>query len=157
MCVGIEVKRLFTDERVRFLLVGGFNTFFGFAVFSALQFSVGSVITIFGSLYISHAISSTVAFFLYRHFVFTVSGHFWRDFARFQSVYAVPLLTNTLLLPVIIVVFHVNPYVAQATTIVVLTIVSYFGHKFFSFKRPDDVAFDEAAEPKMTSDGESEA
>lgn len=149
--MGISVNRLLKDERVRFLLVGGFNTAFGFAVFSVLQYTVGSEITIFGSLYISHVVASMVAFSLYRRFVFSVNGNYWRDLVRFQSVYLVPLLINTILLPIIISVLGLNPYLAQAVTTVVLIIFSYFGHKFFSFKRPDDIARIEANEHNHTS------
>lgn len=123
------------DERVRFLFIGILNTVFGYLTFTFLQYFWGPRITIFGSLYISHAIASTVAFVLYRKFVFHVQGHLWHDFGRFQLVYVLPLLVNTFLLPALILWFSLNVYIAQALTMAILTVGSYLGHKFFSFRR----------------------
>lgn len=130
------VKALYGKEKFRFLLVGGFNTVFGFAVFSVLEITLGSKISYFGSLYGAHIISSTLAFILYRTVVFPVTGPWLRDYYRFQLVYVVPLLVNTFLLPFFVALIHLDVLVAQAVTTVILTIVSYVGHKYFSFRRP---------------------
>lgn len=103
----------------------------------------GNKITIFGSLYLAHLFSSSSAFFLYRKFVFKVTGNIARDYIKFQSVYVFPLLSNTIILPFLILTFHLNPYISQAITMVVLTLFSYFGHKLFSFRRPEDIVREE--------------
>lgn len=127
---------LLKNEKIRYLLVGGFNTVFGFGTFVVIQIAIGHTVTYLGSLYISHLIASTVAFTLYRKYVFPVSGNVIRDYSRFQAVYVVPLLVNTFLLPFFVALLHWNVFIAQAITTVILTVSSYFGHKFFSFKRP---------------------
>jgi putative flippase GtrA len=133
-----KAKKLVGDEKFKFLLTGGFNTIFGFVIFSAIQWSLGRYITYIGSLYVSHLISSTVAFATYRRYVFVVQGHMFRDFWRFQTVYIVPLIANTFLLPAIVLTSHINVYLAQGIATLVLTIVSYLGHKYFSFRRPNE-------------------
>jgi putative flippase GtrA len=50
-------------------------------------------------------------------------------------VYAVPLLVNTFLLPFFVHLIHLNVFVAQAVTTVILAFASFFGHKYFSFRR----------------------
>lgn len=132
-------KQIATNEKFRFLVTGAFNTVIGFLVFSAIQFTLGKYITYFGSLYVSHFLTSTVAFFIYRKYVFVVKGQLFKDYWRFQTVYIVPLLANTFLLPAIVMSTHVNVYIAQGIATIVLTIVSYLGHKYFSFQRSNPI------------------
>ncbi|RKR75144.1 GtrA family protein [Frondihabitans australicus] len=130
-------RRLLADERFRFLLVGGFNTVFGYALFAAFELTIGHTIGYLGSLYASYAISTVVAFVLHRRFTFRAqdSGNVVVDFLRFCGVYVVSLAINSVILPLLVEVAHWQPLVAQAVTVVVTTLISYFGHKFFSFRR----------------------
>jgi len=131
------LKWLVSDERVRFVIIGGFNTVFGYGLFVLLELLFGHVTGYLVSLYGSYAIATIVAFFLHRNFTFRAagSGNIWLDFVRFQSVYVVSLVINTVALPLLVEVAHLNVLLAQALIVTVTTLVSYFGHKFFSFRR----------------------
>ena len=133
----VTLAALVADERVRFLVVGGINTVVGYALFALLQITAGHVIGYLGSLYGSYVLAVTLAFVLHRRFTFRVEGTGNRlvDFLRFASVYVVSLAANTLALPLLVELAHLDPLVAQAISVVVTTIVSYFGHKYFSFRR----------------------
>lgn len=126
------------DEKTLFLMVGGFNTAFGFSAFVVIQFLWGKTIGYLGSLYAAHVVASIVAFILYRKIVFKVKGQWITDFVRFQGVYIVPLLANTIALPILVSYFHWNVYAAQASMVVVITVFSYLGHKFVSFRRKSE-------------------
>ncbi len=130
--------RLLEDERVRFVIVGGFNTVLGYALFVTFELLVGRYIGYLVSLYASYAISTVVAFVLHRRFTYRVRGSasLALDFVRFSSVYLVSLGINTIALPLLVELAHVPVIVAQAVIVVVTTLVSYFGHKLFSFRRP---------------------
>lgn len=145
--------RLLGDERVRYLLVGGFNTAFGYAVFVIVQFFFGQWIGYFASLYSAHLIASIVAFTLHRRVVFRVSGNVIIDFLRFQSVYIVALAINTVMLPLLVEVFHWNVYLAQASIVFVTVVVTFAGHKYFSFRRP--AALPEEGTPQGSPQGET--
>jgi putative flippase GtrA len=125
------------DERVRFLLVGGTNTVVGYGLFALLELTIGQRVGYLVSLYLSYAIAVAVAFVLHRRFTFRVtgSGNVLLDFVRFASVYVVTLAINTVALPLLVELGGLVPLVAQAIVVVVTTAVSYFGHKFFSFRR----------------------
>jgi len=133
----LTLAALVADERVRFLVVGGINTVVGYALFAVLQITAGHVIGYLGSLYGSYLLAVTLAFVLHRRFTFRVEGTGNRlvDFLRFASVYVVSLAANTLVLPLLVELAHLDPLVAQAISVVVTTVVSYFGHKYFSFRR----------------------
>lgn len=129
------IKRLLGDERVRFVLVGGFNTVLGYGLFVLFQLTIGHTIGYLGSLYASYVLAVISAFVLHRKFTFRVQGNLVIDFLRFSSVYVVALLINTLALPLLVELGHLAPIVAQACIVVLTTLISYVGHKWFSFRR----------------------
>lgn len=137
--------RLVRDRRVAFLLVGGTNTAIGFAFFVFFDLTVGAYVDanvnrVAGSLATlacAHVLSVLCAFVLYRRFVFRVKGHVWRDLVRFEMVYLVSIGINAVVLPVL-VQFGLERIFAQAMILVVTTLISYFGHQHFSFRRPDE-------------------
>jgi len=148
----ISVSSLLADERVRFVIIGGFNTVFGYVLFAILQLTVGDVIGYLGSLYGSYVVAVVVAFFLHRGFTFRVrgTGNVFIDLLRFASVYVVSLVVNTIALPILVEIVGLDPLVAQALTVFVTTMISYFGHKFFSFRRTKE-AIEPEEEPRAES------
>lgn len=130
--------RLVRDQRVSFLIVGGINTLLGFGLYSAFTLWVFHDVYLGYtlSLVVSYAIAITVAFVLYRRFVFRVTGHVIRDFVRFVAVYAVSIGINLVALPVLVEFVGISPILAQAIILVITTIVSFVGHRSFSFRRP---------------------
>ncbi|WP_127792897.1 GtrA family protein [Agromyces sp. LHK192] len=128
---------LYRDERVRFVMVGGANTAIGYGLFLLFEFTTGPYLGYFFSLYASFFVASIVAFILHRHYTFKVNGtgNVLVDFVRFLSVYVVSLGLNTVALPICVELLGLEPWLAQAIIVVVTTLVSYFGHKYFSFRR----------------------
>jgi len=135
--------RLIRDQRVAFLLVGGINTVVGFGFFVLADLTLGPLVDtaaghVVGSLVVlavAHVLGVLFAFVLHRRFVFKVTGHVLRDLLRFESVYLVSLGINALALP-LLVAAGVPRLVAQAGITLVTTVVSYVGHRYFSFRRP---------------------
>lgn len=134
--------RLVRDQRVAFLVVGGINTVVGFAFFVACSETVGHLIDhrfgkVAGSLVtvgISHVLMVLFAFVMHRRFVFHVRGHVLRDLVRFESVYLTALGINVVALP-ILVELGLPRIPAQAIIVAFTTLLSYFGHRHFSFRR----------------------
>ena len=141
------ILRLIKDQRVAFLLVGATNTGVGFLFFIAFDLTVGAwadtafneTIGSLATLACAHVLGVLFAFVMYRRFVFKVKGHVWRDLARFESVYLVAIGINAVILP-ILVNLGWNRILAQFSILVITTLISYFGHKGFSFKRDAEVA-----------------
>lgn len=132
-------SRLINDQRVRFLAVGGFNTALGYLLFVLFDHFVFADIP-FGyllSLGASYAIAIGVAFVLYRRIVYKVTGHVIRDFARFVGVYIVAIGINASALPLLVEVVGIPAFIAQAIMLIVTTLLSFFGHKNVSFRRPN--------------------
>jgi putative flippase GtrA len=131
--------RLVKDYRVAFLIVGTVNTVVGFLWFAFFDFAVGRWAGPYGyflTLGCAHVLSVLCAFVLYRRFVFRVRGHVWRDLARFETVYLVALGVNAALLALFVTFLHFQPLIAQALIVFATTLISFFGHRDFSFRRP---------------------
>lgn len=126
------------DQRFRFLVVGGINTLVGWSLFALFELLFGSRIGRFGylvSLVLSYAIGICVAFVLHRRFVFKVQGNTLVDFGRFVLTNLVGFGLNALILPLIVETTGLMPIIAQGLSAFIVAIVSYFGHKYFSFRR----------------------
>ncbi|MFS0852499.1 GtrA family protein [Microbacterium sp. 179-I 3D4 NHS] len=149
------LARVLGDQRVRFLAVGGVNTVLGYAIYAVLAQWVFAHVPLgyLLALIISYAIAICVAFVLYRRFVFVVKGNVLVDFVRFVGVYAVSILANAAALPVLVELLHLHPLVAQAIVLVVTTLISFVGHKHFSFRRrkPAAPVADTPASPQGSS------
>jgi putative flippase GtrA len=128
--------RLIRDQRVAFLLVGIVNTVVGFAWFALFEVTVGRVGGYLLSLACAHVASVLCAFVLYRRLVFRVRGHLLLDLLRFESIYLVAIAINFLALPLLVEFAGLVPILAQALIVVVTTVVSFVGHRYFSFRRP---------------------
>ena len=129
-------RRLLGDERVRFLMIGGFNTVFGYALFALLYLLFGAVLPSVVCVYLSYAIAVPLAFYLHRRFTFRANGagNVGIDFLRFCIVYVIALVINTVALP-LVVLTGVPTLLAQALVQAGTTILTYIGHKVFSFRR----------------------
>jgi putative flippase GtrA len=129
--------RLVRDQRVAFLLVGLANTVIGTAWFVIFQLLLQRWIGYMGVLLCAHVAAVLCAFVLYRTFVFVVHGHVLRDLVRFEVVNLTALGVNAVLLPLLVELAHWPVLVAQVSIVGVTVVVSFFGHRGFSFRRSD--------------------
>jgi len=137
------LTRLRRDQRVAFVVVGAINAAVGFGIFVACSLPVGNKVDLqFGkvagslvTLGITHVLAVLFAFVMQRRFVFRVHGHLLRDLARFWSVYLTAAALNFAALPVL-VELGLDRIPAQAVIATATALVSYFGHRHFSFRRP---------------------
>ena len=130
-------------QAVRYLLVGGFNTCFGYGLFVALNYlwrGMGVYGAELASL-VSNLIAITVAFLGYKWFVFRTQGGYLREWLRCMSVYGGSMLfTLAALPPLTLLLRHVlgraqlASNLAAAMLAVVTVTASYFGHRHFSFR-----------------------
>lgn len=129
--------------KTKFVLVGGWNTIFGYGVFCLLD-TVFSYL--FSTRYIAYmsamvlgqiiAIVNAYIFHKYITFKSTVKGKgIIIEFFRFSMTYGVTFCLSLILLPSFVEIFHITPKISAAIIILICTIISYLGHSRFSFKR----------------------
>lgn len=130
------------EQGLRYLVVGGFNFFFGFGVFVALQLAFGDVLGYVVVFCLAWLINVTEAFILNRLFVFKVRGHVLRDFLRFCLVQASGAVLNLIGLVIAVDGFGMEVLVAQIFLFPTVVVLTFLGHKLFSFHRQPDRAHD---------------
>jgi putative flippase GtrA len=124
------------NEKLRYLLVGGYNTAFGYILFVLLLILLKNRVHYLVVLVISHVISVTNAYLAYKFLVFKTQGEWLREFGKFNIVYLGVLIINLVALPVMVEWLSIKPAIGQAWFVLITIIVSYLGHKHFSFKTP---------------------
>ena len=120
-------------EQVLFLVVGAWNTAFGYGIWALLQFLLGERLHYLAILLIAWPIAVLNAYFGYRGLVFRSRGPMLRELPRFSLVYVATLALNVILLPIALQVLPFNIYATQAVLTVVTIVGSYLAHRSFSF------------------------
>jgi putative flippase GtrA len=131
---------------LRYLLVGGWNTLFGYATFAALvtllvpRINHGYIL----AFLLSNFIAITVAYLAYKFFVFRTQGNYLKEWLKCLTVYGLGIIPGLILLPLLVAalhyIFHLNrsgPYVAGAVLLALSTIYNFLGHRHFSFRSSD--------------------
>ena len=132
--LGVPVRFYFRRrEQLLYLVVGGWNTVFGFGAWAVLQFLLGGYLHYLVVVLISWPIAVLNAYVGYRYVVFRSRGSILREFPRFSLVYVVTLVVNLALLPIALHVLPLNIYAVQALLTVLVVVCSYLSHKHFSF------------------------
>jgi putative flippase GtrA len=121
-------------QKIRYLIIGGWNTVFGYGVFAGLYFWLSGSVHYLLILSLSYIINITNAYVGYKLFVFRTKGNILREYFRFYLVYGVSFVVNLASLPFLLEILHLNMYVAQALITIITVIGSYVLHKNFSFK-----------------------
>ncbi len=127
----------------RYLAVGLWNTAFGYSTFALFTWLLDRYIpaSYLAASLLSSLISITVSFLGYKWFVFKTKGNYLKEWLRCLMVYSGGILLGLALLPpTVFVVGYLSgrpryaPYIAGALLMAVQVIVSFLGHKNFSFK-----------------------
>lgn len=130
-------------QLLRYLIVGLGNTAFAYgtyAVFTAVLDKYMPFSYLAGSL-LSSLLNITVSFLNYKWFVFKTKGNYFKEWFKCLMVYSSTIVIGlTLLPPIVFLVQNVTgnpaaaPYIAGALVMGFNVIISFIGHKEFSFR-----------------------
>ena len=127
---------------VRYLLVGVWNTLFGYGLYALLTYLLTPLIpyAYMAAALLGTVVCITVSFLGYKIFVFRTKGNFLREYLRSYVVYGTSTLVNLVLLPVLVAVLNLyveppvySPYIAGAILTVGTVVVSFIGHQRYTF------------------------
>ena len=120
-------------EQTLYLVVGAWNTLFGYTVWAIFEYLLHDYLHYLVILVLSWPFAVLNAYVCYRLFVFPQQGQRMAGAAAVSLVYVVTLCAGLLALPLLLRTLPFNIYVIQAGYTVVVVILSYLSHKFFSF------------------------
>lgn len=128
------LKKLYNMQQIRFLFVGGLNTLVGYGIYALCIF--------FGINYFIANLISTVIGVIHSYiwnklFTFKSKNTVKKEVPKFISVYLISFLISNLILYIFITKLGANQYIGGLINIVLTTIISWFGHKYFSFRNVD--------------------
>lgn len=141
----MAIRELLDSTKVRFLLIGAWNTAFGYIVFWALY---GVFAKVFRVQYFAYTTAQVVgwviavanAYVLHRRVTFR-SGTRGRaavlEFLRFMQTYVAMFVVGLVLLPLLVEVVGLGPRVAALVATAITVVMSYIGHRFITFRAHD--------------------
>ena len=132
-----------SEELVRYLMVGTWNTVFGycsFALFVALLDPLiphGYIV----AMVVSSLVNITISFLGYKLFVFRTKGRYLREWLRCLAVYSGGIAFGAITLPVVVEALRHGaglhrsaPYIGGAVLTAFGVVYNFFGHKKVSFR-----------------------
>ena len=128
--------------KIRFLIVGAWNTLFGYGVFYLLDYAFEGLFearyaAYMSAICIAQVIAVINAFIFHKYYTFrskVKSIKIVGEFLKFSLTYAAVFCLNIILMPVFVEIFHVQPRLSGLVILFINTLVSYVGHSRFSFK-----------------------
>lgn len=121
-------------EKIRFILMGGFNVAAAYAVFFVLFLWLGHSTSHLILVMVAHVIGTTISYTTFKCCVFRTKGNILREYAKSWVVSLVNLVMNLALIYILVDVYDLRVLPSQAFILLVIAFLSYMGHKHYSFK-----------------------
>lgn len=122
------------SQKFRFLVVGGWNTVFGYLVFVVLYGLLAAYAHYLVIATAAHFLAVIQSFVSQRRLVFHAAGRWLPQYLRFNAASLAALFGSLALLSMLVETVGLDVLVAQAVTTAASVAVSYLLHKHFSFK-----------------------
>ena len=121
------------NERLRFLAVGAYNTFFGIVCFWLFQELIPSLHYLISLILVSE-LSVLNAFAGHRYVVFKSKAPMFPELGRFHLVYASSMLLGITLTIALVELLRFKPTWANVVSVIATVVISYIAHKKFTFR-----------------------
>ena len=129
-----RVTRITSSTQVRYLVVGGWNTLFGLALFAVLLWLLGGVVGYGVILLICQVIATIQAHWAQRRFVWRSESQFWPELLRFSLVYVVAYFVNLTLLTLCVEGLGWPVLQSQVAVTMLMVVLTYTINKVWTFR-----------------------
>lgn len=121
-------------DKIRFLLVGGFNALLSYIIFAIALYLLGQEHYQL-CVALQWIISSVFSFVNQKIFVFCTKGNWIAEYLKCCTTWTVSYFLNALILEFIVRFISKNVYAGQLISIFTVSVVTYVLFKYFAFKR----------------------
>jgi len=129
--------------KVKFVLVGTWNTIFGYGVFCLFDTLFAWLLSSRSAAYMSAIVLAQVlavinAYICHKYITFKSEAKgkaIIAEFFRFSTTYVVTFCLSLVLFPALVEIGHIPPKITAAIIILICTVISYLGHSRFSFRQ----------------------
>lgn len=136
-------------EKLRFLVIGVWNTLFSIGVLWLLDrfipYDQDSVIQKGLILVVQWVICVSQNFLTFKFLVFQSKGGWISEYLRMYVTYLATFVIQSVLTLTISGAFNLSVFWANLPTTFIVMIVSYIGHKYFTFRDAGSVVYEEAS------------
>ena len=120
----------------RFVIAGVWNTIFGYGVFALLIAWFSDHVHYLFIAVLSNALAISNAYLVHKIMVFKTRGNYLKEYARYWVVYGASGVLGLGLLAVFVSGLGINIFLAQAGVVAIQAILTFTGHRSYSFGSP---------------------
>jgi putative flippase GtrA len=124
---------LYKNKKIRYFIVGGVNTFFGYLLGILLYYTLSGNLNLTSILLVVNAISILFSFLMYKNFVFHTKGKWFSELMKCYVVYGVCSIISIIHIIFLVEHHHLEFWIAQAIAVIIVIAYSYFMHNKFTF------------------------
>ena len=122
------------SDKIRFLLVGGFNAGVSYLIYSFFVYLLGSE-AYQAALAIAWVVSSAVSFTTQKLLVFNVKGNIFQQYCKCCTTWVFSYIINACILEFFVKKLVINVYAAQLAATFVAAVFTYVMFKMFAFRK----------------------
>ena len=119
---------------LRYMVVGGLNTLFGFSFFPVFYWLFNHAISVNLLVTLSHLCCTVFAFVTHKYFTFQSEGKIHLEGSKFLLIQTVGWIVNLVLLNLAMAVIPWTAFALQMLISLLLTVANYFVYKYIIFK-----------------------
>jgi len=143
LCNAVNALKNKHQVKVRFVLVGIWNSIFGYGIFCLFDTLFAWLLSSRSAAYMCAMVMAQFlgvinAYISHKYITFKseVKGKaIIFEFLRFSTAYVTTFSLSLILLPTLVEIGHIHPKIAAAIIILICTGISYFAHSMFSFRK----------------------
>lgn len=120
-------------DKLRFLLVGGFNACVSYVIYSSFCLLLGQE-AYQTALAIAWIVTSFVSFTTQKFLVFQGKGNWIKEYFKCCTTWVFSYMINAVVLEVLVKFIHINVFVAQIIATLTAAVFTYILFKKFAFK-----------------------
>ena len=126
--------RIYFSQKFRFLIIGGVNTFFGFAFFTGTYLLLHEKFSKFILVFFSNVVAIFFSHFTQRYFVWKSKKPYLKEITKFGSSYLLFMLLNLIFLYIATDIFDFEVLWSQYAISILIIALAYVVQKRFIFK-----------------------
>jgi putative flippase GtrA len=129
-----EILSALSNQKIKYLIAGAWNTLFGYSCGVTIYYLFGDLLGVLIVAILSNILAISMSFLTHKLFVFKTKGNWLREYLRAYCVYGVSASVGILILLIFVKLLNIQFWLAQGLVILLTVIISYIGHKKFTFR-----------------------
>ncbi len=132
----VNAIRSISQKKLRYLMVGAWNTLAGCSIFAGAYAIWGTTVHYLVIAILSHFVAVLQSWLTFRYLVFQSTAPRLREYLRFNISSLLILAIQMSGLWLLVDCFNLHPMLSQPVLVTMTVIAGYFVHSAFSFRKP---------------------